>query len=677
MRNSTDRHRPARFPLLPGLLALAALLALPSCIQLSTFPDGGTPGTAPSGGPSQTADPLLAQGAEAFRKGDYAGAARAYSAFLDRNPSSPATQDALFGAGVSSELARDYDSAYRRYTALASGYPDGVRTLEARQRIPQVLVSLGRPQEALEAARANLERASGAGARELAPQKLSEGNALWLLGRYPAAAESYAAALASDSPEVKGAAQRGLNASFRNLSQDELGQFAKRYGQNSPGPEAVWFMAYQSAMAGDSTTLAAQAQYFRTYFPSHPWGERLSALEAAAGQSPPPPPDADFDPKAWTPSVLSAPLAGVAAAAVGGPGTGSLVAAILPLSGDNNSRFAVEVLEGLRLAAAASGGAVSILEMDTGGVPASAVRLVNQAAADPRVVAVVGPLASPEALAAAQTAQQVGMPLIAVSQRLGLVNGRSLVFRIFFTPKHQAEAAASYAVQELKASSLGIMYPDDVYGQAMLGFFSEEATRRGATVTVREAYSLAAGNLQQAVDRATGAGAVRQASSSYQAPVGFSALYLPDSAPAVAQILPLLAYNDLTRMTFLGSPLWVTPDLPANSGRYLKGCVIPVPFTILSARPQAQAFVQAFRAAHQRDPGQFAAYGYDAGLAVISAVSAGATGHGDLARHLSTMPPVQGATGPFSFDAEGEYTVRPAYLTVDDNAFKLLRDAGE
>ncbi|MDR1080393.1 MAG: penicillin-binding protein activator [Deltaproteobacteria bacterium] len=521
-----------------------------------------------------------------------------------------------------------------------------------------------------------MARSPGAGASALAPQKLAEGNALWQLERYPAAAEAFAAALSSDSPELRAAAARGLNASFRHLPQDGLGQFAKRYGQNSPGPEAVWFMAYQSAAAGDAATFAAQVQYFRTYFPRHPWAERLSAVEASAGSSLPAPPDSDFDPRTWVFPVPAVP--GGAYAAPSGPvPTGNVVAAVLPLSGDNNSRFASEVLEGLRLAAAGSGGAISVLEMDTAGQPAAAVRLVNEASNNPKVVAVVGPLASPESLAAAQAAQLTGIPLIAVSQRIGLTTGRSQVFRIFFTPKHQAEAAAAYASQELGSTAMGVMYPDDVYGRAMLGFFSDEAARRGASVTVREAYSLQGGTLQQAVDRVTGAGSVRQASSSYQAPVSFTALYLPDNAAAVAQILPLLAFNDMTRMTFLGSQLWVTPDLPAGSGRYLKGSVIPVPFTLLSERPRAKAFVAAFRSAHGRDPGQFAAYGHDAGMAVASAVAAGALGRAEMARHFLSMGQIDGAAGPFSFDAEGEYVVKPAFLTVEGTEFRLLRDAGQ
>ncbi|MDR2613352.1 MAG: ABC transporter substrate-binding protein, partial [Deltaproteobacteria bacterium] len=452
--------RPSRA--LPLLGLAAALLALPSCIELASFPGGGGAGRPVVTGPVTAGDTLLAQGAEAYRKGDYAAAARAYTSFLARNPSSPDRQEALYGAAVSKELSRDYAGAVSDYTRLLGEFPDGARSAAARDRLPQALVAAGRPQEALDTARANIERDKGAPPRTLAPQKVAEGNALWLLGRYPAAAESFAAALAAESPDARAAAARGLNASFRHMSQDELGQFARRYGQNTPGPEAVWFMAYQSAQAGDAATFAAQAQYFRTYFPSHPWGARLAELEAAAGGSAPPPPDSDFEPKAWLPAVAAAP-AGAGAAPGGAAPGGSVIAAVLPLSGDNNSRFASEVLEGLKLAVAGTG--VTVLEMDTGGAPAGAVRLVGEAAANPAVVAVVGPLASPEALAAAQTAQQSGIPLIAVSQRLGLVNGRPLVFRVFLTPKHQAEAAAADAAAALKATARGGRYPADGFGR--------------------------------------------------------------------------------------------------------------------------------------------------------------------------------------------------------------------
>jgi ABC-type branched-subunit amino acid transport system substrate-binding protein len=270
----------------------------------------------------------------------------------------------------------------------------------------------------------------------------------------------------------------------------------------------------------------------------------------------------------------------------------------------------------------------------------------------------------------------VGIPIITISQRLGVTQDRSYVFRIFLTPKHQAEAVARYAVLDKGHKSLAVLAPDDSYGQNMLAFFRDEVTRLGAQLAVQESYNFQAGTWKDAVDRVSGGQSVRRASTSYQAPVSFSAMYLPDSASVVSQILAQMAYNDVTNMEYLGTILWVAPDLPKNSGRYLKDSVIPAPFSSLSLRPEALAFSEAYRGITGKNPGQFAAYGHDAGVAIVTALAASGRNRATFGRALISQSSFPGATGPFSFDSHGEYRVEPAFLTIKGTDFILLKDAG-
>jgi ABC-type branched-subunit amino acid transport system substrate-binding protein len=209
----------------------------------------------------------------------------------------------------------------------------------------------------------------------------------------------------------------------------------------------------------------------------------------------------------------------------------------------------------------------------------------------------------------------------------------------------------------------------------MLGFFQTEAARQGARVTVQDSYNPQTKNWNEAVARLTGGQAVRQASASYQAKTNFAALYLPDSASAVSQILPQMAYNDVTRMVYLGTSMWLTADLPKSVGRYLSGAVIPEAFSSLSLRPENIRFREAFKNSTGREADQFAAYGHDAGVAFLTAMSAGAKDREDFVRLWPTLT-IQGATGPFTFSAEGDYQIEPTLLTIEKSAFKLLRDAG-
>jgi ABC-type branched-subunit amino acid transport system substrate-binding protein len=320
---------------------------------------------------------------------------------------------------------------------------------------------------------------------------------------------------------------------------------------------------------------------------------------------------------------------------------------------------------------------VAVIPLDTRGDDGLAVKLVHEAANNPSMLVLVGPLASREALAAAQTAQTDQMPLIAVSQRLGLTSGRPVVFRIFLTPKHQAEAVARYAVLTKGLRRLATLHPNDGYGQAMAGFFQAEVARLGASVMKTAAYNPGSPDWSGSVGQLTGGGSIRRASTSYQAPVNFEAVFIPDSPGNIGQILPQMAYHDLTRMVYLGTPLWLTRELAQTSGRYMANSVIPDAYNTLSERREAKKFRSDFSRAFGQEPDQFAAYGYDAGLAIAAAVKRGAGTRAEIVRALSTGGPYPGATGPFAFDQDGEYKVQPMMLTVKDGAFILLQEPAQ
>ncbi|MDR3038998.1 MAG: penicillin-binding protein activator, partial [Candidatus Adiutrix sp.] len=340
-------------------------------------------------------------------------------------------------------------------------------------------------------------------------------------------------------------------------------------------------------------------------------------------------------------------------------------------------RFAEAAVQGLKLAVnEAAAGRLGLNILDTGGSADQAARLVEQAAADPQVLAVAGPLLSRESSAAAEAANRVGLPLIALTQLADLPRSGPHVFRIFLTPRHQAEAVARYAVRDENHQTLGVVHPDDNYGRPMLNYFQNEAVRLGAQVAVVDRYDPQKPDFEALVARLTGGRAIRRVSTDYQAQVGFTALYLPDSAGSIARILPLLAFHDVTRMRFLGSSLWLNQELLTGSARYLQGAVIPVALSDLSLRPESRRFIDSFQRTYGHAPDQFAAYGYDAALAVIQALGRGAADRTALSRALGRGDPVPGATGPFTFDQDGEYRVEPALLTITDRDFTLLREPG-
>ncbi|MDR2456715.1 MAG: penicillin-binding protein activator [Deltaproteobacteria bacterium] len=657
-------------PLLAALAAAISLIVLAACVP----PPGGS-GRIYSG-PGLGQD-LAAQASAAYDRGDYSGAASLYRRWLSENPSGERREAILALSGLSNERLGRYKDAAGYYQSLLNEFPRTGYASAVKSRLPDLLILAGDASGALASAKRMAQAESDAQTK--AKLRLSAGRAALLLGSNQEAAVAFIEAMAGAGP-VRDTARQGLEAALSKLDQQSLYVMARQYGQNYPGPEAFWFYARAAALANDYPGLSERAAYFRRYFPRHPW---LSALEAfaanpasAAGT---PPPGAQFDPRPEARAVALASAPALPAQAPPGPSYGGapgqiLVGAILPLTIDQSAKFAGEILSGLRLALAPLGDKVAIIPLDTSGDAAKAQKLVTEAAANPGMLVLVGPLASREALAAAQTAQTYQMPLIAVSQRLGLTAGKPGVFRIFLTPKHQAEAVARYAVQNKGLRRLATLHPNDGYGQAMAGFFQAEVQRLGASVIQTAAYNPGSPDLAGAVSQLTGAGSIRRASTSYQAPVSFEAVFIPDSPGNIGQILPQMAYHDLTKMTYLGTPLWLTRELAQLGGRYMGNSVIPDAFNSLSQRREAGRFRNDYERAFGQEPDQFAAYGYDAGLAISAAIRKGAGTRAEMVRALSSGGPYPGATGPFSFDHEGEYRVQPMMLTVKDGAFVLLQE---
>jgi branched-chain amino acid transport system substrate-binding protein len=418
------------------------------------------------------------------------------------------------------------------------------------------------------------------------------------------------------------------------------------------------------------------AEYFSRHFGGSPLLPQARAVvQAAIAQAALPPPafGADYDPRARSGPAPAGLEAG--GQLPSGPVT---LAVLLPLSDQKGAgQFARQAVRGLDLAMKEqAGGRVNLVFLDTGGVPDQAARLLAQAAADPRVLAAVGPLLREEAIAAAEAAGRADLPLIVLSQAPDLPLAGPNVFRLFLTPRHQAETLARYAVRTMNHQALGIVYPDDNYGRTVLAAFQAEAARLGARVTVIDSYSPINPDLEAVAGRITGGRGVRKASTDYQAKMDCTVLFLPDSPGPVAHFLPLLAFHYVTRMPILGSSLWLdAPDFLPASARYLQGAVIPAPLSDLSQRPESLRFFENFQQAYGHAPNQFAAYGYDAGLALIRALGQGADSRQALRQALARGA-TAGVTGHFTFDQHGEYQTEPVLLTIQERQFVLLRESG-
>src|SRR6185312_2471270 len=157
---------------------------------------------------------------------------------------------------------------------------------------------------------------------------------------------------------------------------------------------------------------------------------------------------------------------------------------------------------------------------------ARAVQAVEELANVHRVIAIIGPMDAQLAAVAGRRAQELDVPLIALTPGGEIPAAGDFVFRYFPTPQAEARALAA-AARKRGAQSFAVLYPNNAYGQAMLQAWSREAAAVGLRQATTLAYAPAATSFGDEAGNL--------------AKHDFDVLFIPDSAQQVALIGPALA----------------------------------------------------------------------------------------------------------------------------------------
>ncbi|MEW6264753.1 MAG: penicillin-binding protein activator [Thermodesulfobacteriota bacterium] len=658
--------------------------------------------------PSGSEQELLQEAEKAQDKGRFKEALAKLEAFLKEYPDSAYADMALAMTGQIREKQGEKEQAVKAYREIIQKHPHSRFQNEAGLRLTALYLDLGRYEQARDQAGDMLARVNKKNEKArlrilLARAHLGQGNhgpALDLLRK--------AHQETSDQMD-KQEAGRVMKAVIASMSPEELYQAQTEIGRDFPGAYLAYVLAYRLYETGRKDEAKAQLGHFQKQFPDHQELNRealtLSRAMESGGAPPPLTVGQDYL-KAQTArkagtgtSVETAAPAGEKAGKtmeqIEGPVTAMEVACILPLSQSKQAQYGQEVLKGLKLAfktyrPQTPGFKSNLVVLDSKGEPDLAARMTAKASSNGNIAAAVGPLLSREAAAAAPRAEEESLPLLTITQKQDITQAGRHVYRLFLTPKAQAEIVARYAVQVLGLRRLAILYPNETYGQEMRDYFGHEVKRLGGEIVKVVAYNPKGTEFSAEIQKLAGVGrAVKKVAAGRKVQVDFEAVFLPDSYRAVAMIAPQFAYHDIMTVRLLGTSLWHTPRLLTSAARYTQRCVIPTPFYADGDRAEVKRFVAAYAALSQdeknetgakkesgeaKEPGQFEAYGYDAGTLVLTLLDKGRiTSREDLLKALNKMAPFPGVTGRFTFDSNRDYKTEPILLTVEGSEFKLIR----
>jgi ABC-type branched-subunit amino acid transport system substrate-binding protein len=392
------------------------------------------------------------------------------------------------------------------------------------------------------------------------------------------------------------------------------------------------------------------------------------------------------------------------------------IGCLLPLSGPY-AIFGQEALNGIQLGMglfeeSGEGKDLELIIKDTGGDPEKAVSGVEDLVIREKVIAIIGPLASKTATAASKRAQEMGIPIITLTQKDGITDEGDMVFRNFLTPEKEIESLLDQAVNQMELQRFAIFYPNNPYGRFFMNRFWDGVDERGGEITAVESYEPDATDFADQIKKMVGLYYPRPESvikmleemkmleaekegvelseidetleegldeevdeEDEEEPepiIDFDAIFIPDNYQQVALIAPQFPYYSIFNIPLLGTSLWQSMNLIDTAGDYVQGAVFTSGFFPGSNAGQQKDFIRLYRETFDSDPGILAANGFDTMRFVKSFINdIPIKTRKDFKDGISQYI-IYGVTGEISFDYRGEVEKTPVLLTVAGKRIKIL-----
>ncbi len=339
------------------------------------------------------------------------------------------------------------------------------------------------------------------------------------------------------------------------------------------------------------------------------------------------------------------------------------IGVLLPLSGSYAS-YGEMVKNGLELALAEHNKTrfpVRFIYRDSAGnVPVA--RLVNGLANEDRVIGIIGPLLSADAMAAAREAQRQMVPLLALAQTEELPHVGNFIFRDTVTAEKQVKALVDYAKADQRIS-YSVLHPQTRSGQQMTQLFETMVRRNGGELVDVISYPEGTTDFRTQIEQLLWSNRSRpipeEKSGGLEPPeyplAPFHALFIPDFADNISLIAPQLMFYGIKDVLLLGINGWYSPELINRAGRFLDNAVFVEAFYAESRNPEVRRFVELYRSTYREEPSILEAQAFDAASLLLATIDRPEVANrDDLRIALLHLDDIRGVTGTRGFDLEGE-----------------------
>jgi branched-chain amino acid transport system substrate-binding protein len=329
-----------------------------------------------------------------------------------------------------------------------------------------------------------------------------------------------------------------------------------------------------------------------------------------------------------------------------------------PAAADGASaKHAVELgLKEVNDAGGIKGKKVDLIIYDDRLNPQEAVAIANKLIEKDKVVGVASGSYSGPTRVTAPIFQKAGIPMVAgyavhpdVTWDPKEKKPNDFCFRNGFLGEIEGAAAAEFAVKNLKAKKISLIFMDNDFGRAISSGFAERAEKLGATILTKQMYKFPGEkDFRPYLTR------IKEGNPD----VIFAAGYYNEAASIVRQAKELGITSQI-----LGEEGFDSPKFLEIAGPAAEGVIIATNLDRDDPRPLVQNFLKNYRKGYNEDADMVGASSYDAFMILVNAIRKAGTDPKAIQKALLQTKDYNGLTGKISRFIQGE-VVKPVQIQV-------------
>ena len=275
--------------------------------------------------------------------------------------------------------------------------------------------------------------------------------------------------------------------------------------------------------------------------------------------------------------------------------------------------------------------------------PTNAVNAVQKLINVDKVVAIIGPMTSGAALAAAPSANEAKIPLITPTATSPKVSGAgAYIYRGCSRIDKQAEALTKYIAANYKPKTVGILYSNEPYGKGCNDLFSKYFDQLGIKVVATESFMRGAKDFKAQLTNLKAA----------KPDILFIPGYYQETAPAAAQARQLGLNQRIVGVYGDIAPIYIE-----LAGKAAEGHLVASEYHEEYDTPKNKAFKEAYYALVKSIPNEpvnimFASLTYDMTSLVAEGIKKYGPTPDGIKKFLDEVKDYDGVTGRLSFNPD-------------------------